>query len=138
MPQDSTGAVQAAVYSRLAVTSALTGLLATGAGSVRDHVPEDALFPYIVLGETAGRPHETQAGGGLELEMTLHIYSRGEGMKELKSIMTEVHTALHDADFSVTDQTLVLCRLLSSETFLENDGLTRHGVQRFRIITEPA
>lgn len=76
MRQDSSWPVQAALYARLCATPAVTGLLADGAGSVFDHVPAGAAFPYIVLGDTSARPHETQGGYGHDLTMDIRIFSR--------------------------------------------------------------
>lgn len=138
MSADSLWDVQAGVFTRLTGTAGLTALLAGGAAGVRDHVPEGTAYPYLVIGEAAARPLETQAVSGNDVTITLHSYSRGAGMKEVKAIMAKIHDALHNASFSVPNQSLVLCRCLESTAQLEGDGLTRHGVQRFQIITEPS
>lgn len=138
MPRPNTWNVQAGIYTCLAATSNLTDLLADGTQSVCDHVPAGAVFPYIVIGDMSSRPLDTQRYQGRETTATIHSYSRAAGMKELKSIMIAVQEALHDVDFSVNDETLVLCQEISSDNFLDSDGETRHGVQRFRIITEHA
>lgn len=136
MPSQNAWNVQAGLYTCLVATHNLTDLLADGTGGIRDHVPASSSFPYIVIGDMSARPMSTQTYGGQEILATVHSYSRAEGMKELKSVMHAVQEALHDADFSVTGATLVLCQETSSETYLESDGETRHGIQRFRIITE--
>jgi hypothetical protein len=138
MSADSSLDVQSGVYTLLTATSALTALLAGGAGGILDHVPPETDFPYVVLGETHCVPVDGQCFSGNDVTLTLHTYSRGAGMRETRSIMAAVYEALHNADFAVPSQVLVLCRCLESETRLEDDGLTRHGLQRFQIITEPA
>ena len=136
MPQDSLWPVQAAIYGVLAGNSALTAQLAEGASSVFDHVPQGSAFPYIVLGNSAAQPLETQSGGGCDSTVDIHAYSRALGMKEAKSVMAAVSDALHNQNFTVAGQRLVFCRLISHE--LRQEGETRHGISRFRIITEPA
>ena len=136
MPRENAWNVQAGLYTCLAATDTLTDLLADGTQSVRDHVPPGAAFPYIVIGDNSARPMDTQRHSGLEIMATIHSYSRNEGMKELKGIMTAVQEALHDASFLVDSQILVLCQEMSSETFVDGGGEIRRGVQRFRIITE--
>lgn len=138
MPTSRNWNVQAGLYTCLAATHTLTDLLADAAQSVCDHVPANAVFPYIVIGNMSSRPLDTQRYEGRETTAVIHSYSRKDGMKELKNIMTAVQEALHHVDFSVDDETLVMCQEISSDTFLENDGETRHGVQHFRIITESA
>ncbi len=134
MSADSGWDVQTGVYTLLTETVAVTALLA---GGVLEHVPADAVFPYVVLGETRSVPMDSQGASGNDVTFVLHTYSRGTGMKEAKQIMAALYNALHNASFAVPNQTLVLCRLIDAETALEGDGLTRHGRQRFQIITEP-
>lgn len=129
--------VQSGVYACLAADTALGALLPAG-GGVFDHVPPQTPFPYVVIGETAARPLDAQGAAGHDVTLAIHVYSRGTGMKELRQVMTAVYEAMHVADFAVPGQTLALCRCQSSETALEGDGMTRHGVLRFQIITEPA
>lgn len=138
MPQDSAWAVQAALYTRLCAASAVTALLAAGAGSVFDHVPPGSAFPYIALGDMAAQPLETQTGGGHDITLDIHVFSRAPGMKETRAIMAALSALLHEQDFAVTGQNLILCRMAAQDTRLEADGETRHGTQRYRIITEPA
>ncbi|MBI3440668.1 MAG: DUF3168 domain-containing protein [Proteobacteria bacterium] len=138
MSADSGWDVQTGVFSRLTGTSALTTLLSNGANSVLDHVPAGTAFPYIVIGEASARPMDSQRVSGSDVTLTVHTYSRGVGMQEAKRIMSALYDALHHASFAIPNQVLVLCQLLDSQTVLENDGLTRHGIQRFQIITEPA
>lgn len=135
MPQDSLWPVQAAIYGVLAVAPALTALLAEGGSSVFDHVPQGSAFPYIVLGDSAAQPLETQTGGGCDMTIDIHAYSRALGMKEAKAVMAAISDCLHGQDFAIAGQRLVFCRLTSQT--LRQEGETRHGVQRFRIITEP-
>ena len=135
MPQDSLWPVQAAIYGVLTSAGALTAQLAEGTDSVFDHVPQGSAFPYIVLGECAAQPLETQGGGGCDMTVDIHAYSRALGMKEAKAIIAAVAAALHDRNFTVTGQRLVFCLLQSQQ--LRQEGETRHGISRFRIITEP-
>lgn len=138
MSSDSTWDVQAGVFTRLTGVSALTSLLANGAGSVLDHVPAGTAFPYVVIGETSSQPLDSQEVSGNDVTLTLHTYSRGSGMQQVKHIMSAIYDALHHASFSVPNQVLVLCQCLGAETSLTEDGVTRHGIQHFQIITEPA
>ncbi len=137
MSADSIWDVQTGVFAHLAATSAITALLAGGAGGVLDHVPAGTAFPYVVLGETRSLPLDSQRVSGNDVTLTLHTYSRGSGMQQARRIMAAIYDALHNIYFSVPNQTLVLCQCLDAETRLEADGLTRHGIQRFQIITEP-
>jgi len=146
MSADSLWDVQNGVYATLTSTSALTALLANGAGSILDYVPTGTAFPYVVLGAAQSLPLDTQGVSGNEVTLTIDTYSRATGMDELRHIMSQIYDALHNASFTVPNQVLVQCQCLGSSTGVEADGMgkfqqnavVRHGVQRFRIITEPA
>ncbi len=137
MSTDSQWAVQQSVFSRLAAHAPLTALLAQGAGSIFDVVTQDAPMPYAVLGEMESTELSTQQADGCDIVLSIHVLSRYRGFKELKNIMAEIRASLHNASFSVTGHTLVLCQFLSSSVTMESDGQTRRSIQKFRIITEP-
>lgn len=137
MTQDSAWAVQAAVYAALCAHPPLTAQLAAGANSVFDHVPQGAAFPYIVLGDMQAAPLETQGGGGYDITLDVLAFSKGAGMKEVKNVMSAVFDALHGHPPAAAGQTVVLCELAQAEAALLQDGETRRGRQRFRIVTEP-
>jgi len=133
MSADSSWDVQSAVFAVLSGNAALTSLLANGANSVCDHVPQGTAFPYIAIGETNTAEIE---GGAFSVIFSIHTYSKSSGMNETKQIMSAIYDCLHDADFAIPNQNLVLCLMQSSSAELESDGKTRHGIQQFKIITE--
>jgi hypothetical protein len=137
MSVDSVWDVQTGVYGCLTANAGLTDLLAAGANGVLDHVPPGTEFPYVVIGESSARPMDSQGVSGNDVILAIHTYSRGSGMQQVRHIMSAVYDALHNASFAVPHQALILCQCLGAETFLEGDGMTRHGAQRFQIITEP-
>jgi len=129
---------QVAVHTLLSGYAPLVALLPEGATAIYDHVPQGRVFPYIVIGDIAARPFETQTSEGHDITLTLHSYSRYRGMKEAEALMTALHDALHRIDFTIEGQTLIYCAETGAECQLDADGETRHGIQRFRLITEPA
>lgn len=138
MTADSQLAVQGAILSSLQGATGLTGLLASGATSIFDHVPQSSAYPYVVIGETTARDFDCKSSDGMEQTLTIHTWSRYRGLKETKQIMAQIVETLDQAALGVTGHTLVLLRFEFSATFLDPDGLTRHGVQRFRAITQKA
>ena len=135
MTADSQWELQKAVYTTLRADSALQAFIGNPA-RVYDHVPQDSLFPYVVIGEATGREFDGKSEDGMEQTLTLHSWSRDRGMQETKEIMAAVVDALDQVALTVTGHTLVLLRFEFSDTFLDPDGLTRHGVQRFRAVTQ--
>jgi hypothetical protein len=64
----------------------------------------------------------------------MHIWSQYRGRREIKTIMKSVYDLLHNTAISVTGASLVNVRQEFSTTLAENDGITRHGVMRFRAV----
>lgn len=135
MASDSLWALQAAVFTALTGDATLQGLIGNPA-RVYDAVPQDAVFPYAVIGQVSGKPWDTKTSDGMEAVLEVHTWSRYAGMKEAKDIMAAVTAVLDDQALSVAGHTLVNLRFESSQTSLENDGITRHGVQKFRAVTQ--
>lgn len=138
MSGSSDWAVQKAVYARLAAAAELIPLLAGGSAGVRDHVPDNSPFPYVVIGETASKPLPAADAGGREVMLVLHVFSRVPGFRETRTILAALQSSLHDADFSLEGHNLVLCLAEEASTSLDPDGVTRRGLLRLRLVTEPS
>lgn len=102
--------------------------------SVYDDVPENTAYPYVILGEETTANNGSKTVDGVEHTITIHVWSQYRGRREIKEIMESVYSLLHEADISVTGASLVHIRQEFSNTLMENDGITRHGVMRFRVV----
>ena len=135
MASDSQDAIQAAIYTALTGDATLTALVAT---RIVDGPPQGTTFPYVVIGEFSGEPFDTKTQEGMDLDVTIHTWSEALGWKETADIMAAVLDALDKQSLSVTGHSLVLLQFTFSDRFLDPDGVTRHGVQRFRVVTQAA
>ncbi len=135
MTADSQWPLQQALHAALSGDAALQGFLGDPA-RVFDQVPQDSAFPYLVIGEDTTAPFDTKTEAGMEHRLTIHSWSRYRGLKETKQLMAAVTAILDGASLSVSGHDLVLIRHEFGATFLDPDGLTRHGVQRFRALTQ--
>ena len=124
-------ALQEAIYTRLNNDSTLTS---TYGASVYDEVPEGSSFPYVSIGETTALDYSSNDVDGSEQTMTLHVWSQYRGTKETKNILDRQHDLLHDYSLSVTGANLINLRFDFSDLLRDPDGITRHGVIRFRAI----
>lgn len=124
-------ALQSAIYSALNV-SAITTTLSCG---VYDEVIEGNSYPFITLGEETVTDYSTKNLVGAETTVNIHIWSRYKGSKETKQIMDKVHDLLHDVSLTVSGVNLINLRFEFSDIMRDPDGITRHGVMRFRAIT---
>jgi len=124
-------ALQTTLYSTLNNDSNLTTTLGAG---VYDEVVETASYPYVQIGEETAIDFGTKNEDGGEFTITIHVWSQYTGSKETKNIMDRIHTLLHDSSLSVTGFNLVNLRFEFSDIIRDPDGITRHGVMRFRAI----
>ena len=135
---DSQSAVQVAVKTALQNNAAF-GTLVGGTGTlarIYDHVDQASAFPYVTLGDTTALPFDTKDKTGMEQTFTVHVWSRYRGRKEAQDIMAAAYGVLHRGTLTVTGHTFVNSEWEFSETFEDPDGLTKHGVSRYRIVTQ--
>ena len=124
-------ALQSSIYSALNNDSNLTGTLGA---TIFDDVPENSAYPYIVLGEDTANEYDTKDVKGSTSSLTIHVWSEYKGSKETKQIMDRVHDLLHDSNLSVSGYNLINLRFEFSDIMRDPDGITRHGVMRFRAV----
>lgn len=123
--------LQEAVYNALNADDTLVAL-----ASIYDHVPANTAYPYIVIGDDTSIDFDTKTSTGEEVTLTLHIWSEEPGRKEAKILHGHLKRILHDTLLTVEDHVTVLLRREFSQTFLDPDNVTRHGVSRFRAIVQ--
>ena len=145
MTADSQWPLQQAVYDALSGDSVLQGLTGQVPARVFDHVPQDLWAapdsdgnypPYVVIGQSKTQDFDSKTSNGCEQVLTIHSWSRHHGFKKTKEIMAAVVDALDRQSLIVAGHDLIQIRFEFSDTFLEEDGVTRHGLQRFRALTE--
>ncbi|KAA0592947.1 hypothetical protein J2848_005697 [Azospirillum lipoferum] len=118
---------------QVAVLAALQPALAPV--PVLDDVPQGQAFPYVVIGEDTVTDWPMLGDDEAEeIDLTLHVWSRYAGRKEAKHLMAAIKTALHQQPLPVDGQQLATLRFSFETLFVEPDGLTRHGVLRFRAL----
>ena len=126
--------LQKTIFAKLNTDSNIKNTLSA---TVHDHVPSGTVFPYIVIGEeTMTDESSTKDIDFNNFTLTIHTFSRNRGRKEAKQIMARIYELLHTANLSVSGATHVNTRFEFSDIVKEQDGLTYHGVQRFRTILQ--
>ena len=135
MAEVASWALQRGVCQTLAGSVDLTTLL----GSVRiyDDAPQGAPYPFITLGQSAVRDWSTGTEDGAEHNLTLHVWSRSGGKKQVHEILEAIRAVLHDQPLMLADHHLVKLRHEFAEARLDPDGDTFHGIVRYRAVTEP-
>ena len=128
--------IQQAVYTRL--------VSEVSSATIYDDVPNSPPgeprtdHPFVVVGQDTITPWDTDDQLGGDAFVNLHVWSRYEGKKEIKEIMQEIYDALNRqaANLSATGYRFVDCLFDYSEVNDRNDGETRHGLIRFKILIE--
>jgi len=119
--------LQAAIYS--ALDAALSY-------PVYDHVPQDESTPYVKIGNATDMPFDTDEDTGFETTVTVHAHSEYLGKKEVQNMQAAIYDALHRAELTVSGYHVLDVQQEFSEMLDDDDGISRHGVQRFRIYIE--
>ncbi len=122
-------ALQLAVFAALAADA---GRGARVADRIYDAVPRGAAFPYVVIGDA----EETAAGTEEEHTLSLHVWSRGGGHREIKTIAAAVRAALETVALTVAGHTLIDLHFSSADYARQSDGETTRAVLRFKAVTE--
>src|SRR3972149_5093045 len=87
-------ALQRGVYQALAGSLDLTTVL--GGVRVYDDAPQAAPYPFISLGQSVIRDWSTGTEDGAEHNLTLHVWSRSGGKKQVQQILESIRVVLHD------------------------------------------
>lgn len=127
----STYDIQRAVYGVLSPDPVLATQYSA---AVYDDVPENAAFPYITLGEwTETDDPKTLDSIGRESTFTVHIWSRARGMAEVQNIAGRIIQILEHQPLSLGIWRWEATNYADFRTLRDMDGISRHGVLRFRV-----
>lgn len=121
--------LQTALYSALSNHAPL----ATKITGVFDNVPKETLAPYVVIGNPTVIDWGGSAFKGEEITFTLHVWSEKQDKSEVYEIFNLILEAFTnplslDGGFFMNFQ-----RREYMEVFDDPDGISRHGIIRFRF-----
>ena len=124
---------QTVVYQILQSNSELAALVGN---RIYDAVPQSVTFPYVTLGEDVITDWSTSYEDGASISFTVHVWSRHRGREETKGIQGAIYNALNRADVSALNYDIIAIDFETSQSFLDADALTRHGVSTFRMLID--
>lgn len=102
---------------------------------VYDFVPqENAPSSYVTIGGDTFAPFNTDGNKGFMATLAIHSWVIANGRKEAKLLQGEILNSLDRAELTITGYNPLGIDFEFSETTLDPDGVTYHGVQRFRIL----
>lgn len=126
-------AVQDSVYDCLRASAALAAVVGV---RVYDSVPQNVTFPYVVIGEDIHTEWSAHYEVGSSASITVHTWSRHRGQKETKTIQGLIFAALDRITLTAAGYDIISCDSEGSQSFLDVDGLTRHGISTFKVLLE--
>ena len=127
--------LQQAVYGALSGNAPLAALL--GGPRVYDDVPHAAAYPFVTMGQTSSSDFGTATEDGEEHILSLHVWSAAGGRGEAQVLMGAIRDILHNAALTLSGHTLVNLRQQFADIRREADGITIHGLVRYRAVTQP-
>lgn len=139
MAGDPRWLLRQAIRNRLLGTAGLTALVST---RVHDEVPEDPVFPFVVIdtlnmsGENADKTNRFN-----DVTASIYAWSTYQGYKEVEQISTQIYDALHEPDWSgspseVPGYTLLSSRFVDSEEGRDGEGKGRFSLNRFVFLVD--
>ena len=130
--------VQTAIYNKLINDVPLMAVI----NAVYDDVPQanssgsEAAFPYVTIGEDSHVDISTDLELMDQVSITVHSWSRFSGRSETKQIQGLISDSLNRANLVESGYKFINIARVGSESFLDSDGFTRHGVQTFNLLIE--
>ena len=118
--------VQKAIFDALTPAVAPTLVL--------DQAGPNQPYPYVTIGEFIGGQADALTRQGNDLELTIHVWSRQPGFQQAGDLMTAIKNALDRQKFVITGAQWVDTVWNYAQTLRDADGITRHGVLRFRVM----
>ena len=129
---------QKTIYGILEADPALRTLLGATAASPKifDHVPDNTPYPYVTLQALPWEDrssHTDRGWANLYQINTWYAPPAGRGNKEVQLIQKRIDELLHEQDICIDDWNTIMCRNVFTDILTEDDNVTKHGIQRFKL-----
>lgn len=124
------------ITTRLKGDAALLTLVGNDVRRIGTHLPQDTpVDPGFVRYRLADVSEwDTKTSNGLEGTFVLDVWTEKHGDKRVFEIFDRLYALLHNQPFTGGSSQSLLLRFENSNTFIEPDGVTHHGVMNFRHI----
>ena len=124
----------------LKADATLSGLLSSYAGqpSVFTHVPQDLgeAYPWVTIYSVESNQFDNDVTLGFDCSMTVHSWSNIRDMGSIETIKQAIYNVLHNNTLAFDGFCSVEYCQEFQTTLRDPDGITLHGVQRFKIIVQ--
>ncbi|QDH92116.1 tail terminator [Streptomyces phage Dubu] len=121
--------LQTAIYAKLTASPALMSRVS----GVYDEVPEPATFPYVSFGAFTEAPSDAHDRQGLEVLVTIHVWSKAPGFGEAYDVFGAVDAALDRVPLAVSGFTDVSISTAEHQAIKDPDPDVRHINAQYRV-----
>ncbi|MFF8473882.1 DUF3168 domain-containing protein [Streptomyces sp. NPDC015414] len=121
--------VQAAVYESLTGSAALMALVS----GVYDEVPEPAPYPYVSFGSITEHPDDAHDAQGLDVIVTLHVWSKAPGFAQAYAIFAALDAALDRVPLDVAGFRDVSIAQDNNQAVKDPEPGVRHINAQYRV-----
>lgn len=118
---------------QVAIKTALDAALSC---PVYDGVPPGSSYPYVAIETQDARPDDPLASRRDERFVTLSVWSRYEGQKEVLEILADIDGALHQKQLAMSTGRMVRAYVTRKRTSREPDNKTFMGQATVRVLVE--
>lgn len=127
---DPTYELKAAVIARLKATSAVASFVGA---RIYDRSPDGSLTsPYVSMGPADAVSDGADCIDGMEITLQLDCWSWGSGQAfgaaEVSKLSGAIRAALHEAEFSLTENALATISHRITRYTRESDGITNRAI----------
>lgn len=130
---DRTVALDAALYAALA---AHAGVAAIVGARVYHDVPPDAALPHVAISDHQADDYGASLIDGQVHTITIDCWAEGPSPLVCRQLVAAVRAALHEQALALSGGTLVNLRCQSTQSLRDPDGISHHGILRFRAVTQ--
>jgi hypothetical protein len=129
-----------ASIAALKADATVSGLISNYAGqpSVFTHVPQDLgeSYPWVVIYGIESNTWDNNATLGFEGTMTVHSWDNRRDVGLVNTVQKAIYDALHNNSLTYSGYCNVEFNQEYQTVLRDPDGITLHGVQRFRFIIQ--
>lgn len=121
--------LQTAIYAKATASTALMSRVS----GVFDEVPEPATFPYVSIGSITEAHDDAHDRQGLDVMVTLHVWSTASGFGEAYDVFAALDAALDRVPLVVNGFTDVSIRNEDHQAVKDPDPDVRHISAQYRV-----
>ena len=120
----------------VAIFKADPTLIALVGGRVYDHVPNNAVSPYIAIDDFDELDNSTSTTSGVMIDGTISYWFEGTRRGEVKQALSKMRDLLHFQAFALPNYPTTWIMVDSTRAEREPDQASYHGILRFTAKVE--